>query len=268
MVDPVHNFYRGLSFHKVITLNQSPPKSWQELTVEMPLLPRGWYELAKLKDEDRIEFTREFWFSKIPFDGPNASNYEERLAHFFESLESIDILATQERERTPYELHMIYSLQDGAGFFHGSPPATSEMIDNMSLSLGQLIFPEDYLSFLAIHDGFCKFTDTGLIRTREMARTYLKFQERLEGEIIVTEEGKIVDPKSLVPFYEAFGLHCYQCFYSDPSHPTSKVGNVYYSDYERTFGEFAEQKMLEESLSFPSFLSWLTFYLEDMGFLS
>lgn len=250
-------------FHQVIALHQEPDLNWDELSRQAPLLPRGWFELSRLSSEDRIEFTREYWLAKLPFISPNESHLEERLDTFFESLEAIEIFVTQTKVDQPFDVHMVYGLKEAAGFFHGGPPASELTLDNLRKQFAHVNLPPDYLAFLQIHDGFSKYTDTGLLKSRDMARTFQHLQQLLSEEILVRPDGQGIDPSSLIPFYESFGLHCYQCFYAD-WYPEEEMGNIYFSEPDRTISNFLDRNHLEENLAFTTFLGWLVFYLEDI----
>lgn len=256
-----HEFSDG-HFHEVIALSEWQ-QSWEAMSAKIPLLPRGWYELSQLSVEDRVEFTRVFWLSKLPILTPDESYCEERLETFFESLEDIEIFATQERANHPYEVHMVYALKEGAGYFHGAPPVTSASLEALKRQFAHVQLPPDYLAFLEIHDGFCKYTDTGMIKSKEMARAFQHLQKLLAEDILVRPDGQVIDPSSLIPFYESFGLHCYQCFYAD-WYPKSEMGNIYFSEPEHLISNFFEKHALEENLAFPTFVGWLVFYLEDV----
>ncbi|MCH9627715.1 MAG: hypothetical protein S4CHLAM2_13570 [Chlamydiales bacterium] len=267
MSEHFHEVYDGgessRHFHHVIALHNEPDLEWEKLSQQIPLLPRGWFELSRLPVEDRIEFTREFWLAKIPFISPNESHLEERLYTFFESLDTIEIFATQERPDQLLDVHMVYSLKEAAGFFHGSPPATESALDSLIKQFAHVHLPPDYLAFLQVHDGFCKYTDTGVLKSRHMARTFQHLQHLLIEEVLVRPDGQVIDPSSLIPFYESFGLHCYQCFYAD-WHPEKEMGNLYFSENDRTLSNFLDRTRLEENLAFSTFLAWLVFYLEDI----
>lgn len=254
---------QGGHFHEVIALHADKNLSWDELVKKIPLLPRGWFELSQLSSEDRIEFTRDFWLSKFPILSEEDARSHRRLEDFFATLEEVGIMATQVKEGHPFEVHMVYSLKDDVGFFQGGVPVSEEGIANLIKQFGQMLLPSDYLAFLRIHDGFSKYTDTGLIKSREMSRIYQRFQLMLADEILVNVEGEVINHAHLIPFYESFGLHCYQCFYAD-WYPETEMGNVYFSDYDRTISLWLDARHPEETLSFPTFLSWLVFYLEDI----
>ncbi len=243
-------------FNQVIALHTAKGLEWDLISEMAPLLPRGWWELARLSSEYRIEFTHEFWQSKFPY--VEAGIFE----NFFTHLEDIGIFAVQAKKEGPFDVHMVYTLKDGAGFFQGEPPASVVTTHNLSQKFGNLSFPLDYLAFLEIHDGFSKYTDTGMIKSRDMARAYQKFQQLLSNEIVVNTDGNAVESESLVPFYESSVLHCYQCFYTD-WYPKEEVGNVFFSEYERTISDVSDPYLLKENQAFPTFTDWLKFYLEE-----
>ncbi|MCP5469447.1 MAG: SMI1/KNR4 family protein [Chlamydiales bacterium] len=252
-------------FHKVISLTESD-YSWEALSKNMPNLPRGWFELSRLDVEERLEFTRDFWLSKLLFSSTDAARYERRLEDFFSNLEEVEIYATQESDNMPFELHMIYVMEDATGFFQGGPPPNPAAIETLKKQFSHCNLPPDFLSFLEIHDGFSKYTDTGILKVGQMAQTTRRLQELLAEEVLVRPDGQVIDPQCLIPFYESFGLHSYQCFYSD-WYPEDEMGNVYFSEHDRTISNFLDAGRLEENLAFPTFLGWLVFYLEDIWHL-
>jgi SMI1 / KNR4 family (SUKH-1) len=262
MKDHIHDFFGDkVPFHQVIALHEEPIADWDTITKKMPLLPRGWYELSRLPLEDRIEFSHEYWLAKLPFI--ETVSLEKRLSEFFENLEEIGIYATQLKKGGAFEIHMVYSLKQEVGFFQGGPPASSDTITALIKRFAHVNLPLDYLAFLQIHDGFSKYTDTGMIKTRDMSQTYQRLQKLLVEDLLVRPDGQVISPESLIPFYESFGLHSYQCFYSD-WYPEQEMGNVYFSEHDRSMSNFLDPYSLEENLAFSSFLGWLVFYLEDI----
>lgn len=253
----------GKHFHQVIALHESSHLTWEEVTSMAPLLPRGWFELAALPVEYRVEFTCDYWLSCLPFTSQKSGRLEKKLGEFFDSVEEIGVFATQSKKGEAFEVHMVYSLKENAGFFQGGPPATPEAIETLIKRFESITFPTDYLAFLRIHDGFSKYTDTGILKSRDVTQVYQKLQHQLAEELLVRPDGETIDPSRLVPFYESFGLHCYQCFYAD-WYPEGQIGNVYFSEHERFMSNFLDRNRLEENLAFPSFLDWLIFYLEDI----
>ncbi|MEZ5315001.1 MAG: hypothetical protein R3E91_02145 [Chlamydiales bacterium] len=250
-------------FHHVIPLHRVVDLKWDELCFKTPFLPRGWFELSRLSQEDRIEFTYEFWLSKLPCISQRSNHLEARLRTFFESLEDIEIFATQLKPGHPFDIHMVYALKEAAGFFHGNPPITDLAFDRLCRQFPYVTFPSDYLAFLHIHDGFCKYTDRGLIKSQDMARVYQQFQYLLSEEILIRPDGEEIDTSHLISFYESFELHCYQCFYLDWC-PEEEMGNIYFSLHDRRISNFLDPDHLENNFAFPTFLNWLIFYLEDI----
>jgi hypothetical protein len=270
MSDRVHDYFQESDgpghFQRVIALHEETHIPWEKLNREIPTLSRGWFELSRLSKEDRIEFTRGYWLSKLGGDGSDELNFHDRLNLFFDKLEDVALFATQEMAPAPYELHMVYCLKENSGFFHGSPPATPDILHNFSKQFGNYTFPNDYLAFFSIHDGFSKYTDTGLIKTRDMARNYLRFQEINAGKLFLGPEGQMLDPASLIPFYESFVLHCHQCFCAD-WYPAGEMGNLYYSELEDGLSDFLYHITLDDHYAFTTFLGWLMSYLEGFGHL-
>ncbi len=113
-----NEFSKQPHFHKVLTLHEEKG-DWEALSSIVPFLSRGWYELSQLPSSDRVDFTKDFWFAKLPFLATNGSGLEERLADFFFDLDDIGIFATQNTPQSPFEVHMLYILKDNRDFFMG-----------------------------------------------------------------------------------------------------------------------------------------------------
>lgn len=263
----IRNFYCARSdefphgnFHDVIVLHEKPELSWSDLQKKAPKLIRGWYELAQLSAKDRLEFTQEFWFSKIPFHLPAIDS----LNRFFAQLEDISIFLVQHTFDSPYEPQMVYSCKDGKCFFRGLSPATEESISTLKEAFPQLIFPTDYLAFLQIHDGFSKTTDTGITNSQMMKASYDQFQGYIaaKNEMIMGDNNP-VDPLTLVPFYESFGMPFFQCFWLE-WYPEDEMGNVYYSGKSNAISSLASKDPSIENMAFKTFADWLVFYLETL----
>lgn len=253
-----HEFLNSAQhFNQVIALH-AEHHLWEKLAGEIPHLPKGWYELARLPLEYRIEFTRDYWLSCLPV----TDEAEDFLDDFFCELEEIEIFATQVSKGDAFDVHMVYSLKEHAGFFQGAPPASGEKLETLIQQFSAINFPEDYLAFLRIHDGFSKYTDTGLIKTRDMPKVYQKLQMHLAHEVLVRPDGITLDHARLIPFYESY-LHCYQCFYAD-WYPEKDMGNVHFSENDSTMSNFLDPHRLKENLAFPTFVDWLLFYLDDV----
>ncbi len=248
-------------FHRVIPLHDEPLIDWQEASEIAPKLCRGWYELAQLPVEDRIEFTREFWLAKLPY----RPHLNEFLMKFFASLDDIGVFLTQQKYEDPFDVHLVYSLSGNSGFFHGAAPASDAEIINLQKDFPNYILPADYLAFLQIHNGFAKLTDTGMMPSTKMKESYESFQKLMEEgpEPITTTAGHSVDPMSLIPFYESFGMPFFQCFWGE-WYPDQEMGNVYYSALTRTISSCKKKGDDVETMAFETFTDWLMFYLEKI----
>lgn len=247
-------------FHKVIPLHDLERGDWDLISSLVPSMPRGWFELAFLKVGDRLEFLCEHWLARLPFF-PHTS---QGIEFFFNRLDDIGIYITQETYESGYNAQMVYSLKNNAGFFHGKPPMTEANRIRLQEDFPNIILPADYQAFLQIHDGFSKYSDTGITPSYQMLNSFNQFQKYLdESDPLVTASGSTVNPKSLIPFYESFGLRCYQCFWSD-WYPEEEMGNVYYSGIEKSMCDPQGKGSWQEKLTFPTFLDWLAFYLEGI----
>ncbi len=248
-------------FHKVIALHEERLVDWDEAVEMAPTLCRGWYELAQLPVQDRLEFTRDFWLTKLPYH----PTLNEFLGKFFASLDDIGVFLTQRSYEDPFEAHLVYSLADNSGFFHGESPADEIKIINLQKDFPNYILPADYLAFLQIHNGFAKLTDTGITPSTKMKESYEAFQKMLEEseEPITTSDGASVNPVALIPFYESFGMPFFQCFWGD-WYPDQEMGNVYYSALSRRIATCKRKEECAETMAFQTFTDWLMFYLEKI----
>lgn len=248
------------NFHRVIPLHEKNEYKWNDIKSFAPEMPKGWFELAHLSSEDRIAFIKEFWISKLT-SYPKLPNF---LMNFFDHVDDIGIFLIQRKFDDPFECHLIYSLRNNGGFFKGLPPASEQDVLKLKQAYEGYILPEDFLSFLMIHDGFSKTTDTGIIRSQMMPASYASFQKKLaEQDSVLTNSGEQVNPKSLIPFYESFGMPFYQCFWAE-WYPEYEMGNVYYSDTTKTISNVKCRDPCSENLAFPTFAEWLIFYLETI----
>lgn len=250
------------NFHRVVPLHESPELGWEELSKKAPALPRGWFELAQLSREDRIEFTHEFWESRLEYY-PHLSEFFD---NFFKGLDDVGIYITQKLYDQPFEAQLVYSLDGDSGFYRGSPPATDDQVVDLQFSFPDITFPSDYIAFLQVHNGFYKTTDvTGLGSTEEMKSNYEHFQQLFdEGEVIYSKNNLPVNPKTLIPFYESFGMPYYQCFWSE-WYPEHEMGNVYFSGKLKQISDISSGGKSIEHLAFATFTEWLMFYLERIG---
>lgn len=247
------------NFHSVIPLHQSPKITWEAIHSKVPELCRGWFELAHLNVKDRIDFSHDFWLSKLPY----RQGLNESIDRFFASLDDIGIFLTQKKFEDSYETHLVYSIKGDGGFFKGAPPASEKSLDTLQKAFAGYIFPRDYLDFLQIHNGFCKATDcTGITSAENLPESYAGLQKLIqEHEPILTSRNTFVDPKTLIPFYKSFGMPFYQCFWSE-WYPAQEMGNVYYSGEAKTISDVFSGASSSEMMAFPTFTDWLMFYLE------
>lgn len=247
-------------FHHVIPLHHDKKLSWAEASQLCPPLCKGWYELAHLPVQDRIDFTHEFWLTKFPYH----PTINEALDKFFSGIDDIAIYLTQKKYDDPFEAVMVYSLSDNSGFFHGACSAKESDIIALQKVFPNYILPLDYLSFLQIHNGFAKLTDTGITKSTEMEMSYNEFQKMVEKEFpLSTTSGQPVNPRSLIPFYKSFGMSFYQCFWGE-WYPDQEMGNVYYSSSTKTISNSTRQDDFVETMAFNTFADWLMFYLEKI----
>lgn len=248
-------------FHRVIALHDAPDIDWSKIAKMVPCSSKGWFELARLPVQDRIGFTREYWLSKFAYH----PCLEDFLEKFFSSLDDIGVYIIQHKFEDPLTVHMVYSLSNDGGFFHGEPPAAQGEITKLQKQFSDYIFPQDYLTFLEIHDGFSKWMDTGIIKISEMRGGYEGFQEILENESpLVNSKGESINPKTLIPFYKSFGMPFFQCFWAE-WYPDQEMGNVYYSGQTKSISEITCIDDGTETMAFPTFIEWLMFYLEKIN---
>lgn len=247
------------NFHKVIPLHEAPEIDWTWVAKQAPQMCKGWFELAHISSRDRIDFTRDFWLTKMPYH----AGLDDFVSRFFASLDDVGIFLTQQKFDDPFEPHLVYSIKGDNGFFSGSSPATEEQILELQKTFPGQMLPKDYLAFLQIHNGFCKTTDcTGIIRSAQMKGCYEQFQGMMAGQDpSIAGKTQTVNPKSLIPFYESFGMPFFQCFWTE-WYPQEEMGNVYYSGLANTISPVTGSEPDPENMAFPTFTDWLIFYLE------
>ncbi len=249
----------GEAYHKVIPLHEEdlPYERVQEL---VPKMPRGWFELCRLPVEDRIEFTKSYWLSKLTFFPEFAS----AIGAFFENVGDIGIFLTQKFDE-PFVAHFVYGLKGGGGFYQGAIPIDDEEVFYLANQFPGIIFPQDYIAFLEIHNGFAKPGDSGVVPSHRVKELHDELIALFEmSDPILTWEKQSVDPTKLFPFYESFAALSYQCFWDD-WHPDQEMGNVYFSQEPRIFSDTRNSKSASETMAFPSFIEWLIFYLERVA---
>lgn len=267
MDDHVAEYYSHFSdttpsgnFYDVVPLHETP-FSLEQVRRKVPKFCKGWYELSRLNKADRLEFLRDFWLSKLPFH----PDLKSTVLNFFSSLDDIGIFLVCKEPDEPYIAEMVYSRKNGGGFFRGSLPATEEDLARFKVEFPDFFFPTDYLAFLQIHNGFSKATDvTGITPLKEMKDLYLDFQEMfIEENLSLKFRGKSVEPRSLIPFYESFGMPFFQCFLAE-WRPRNEMGNVYFSANTLQISDLKPGAKGAESLAFEAFFEWLAFYLDQI----
>jgi len=247
----------GEDFQEVIFLNEQHDLQWQEIVEKSPDLPRGWFELSRLDAGDSVELVRGFWLDSLPF----FPSSHALIADFFDRLDSISVVIVRGEEGLQPE--MVYSLADGSSFFRGLPPATKKDIREFCTEMDRSM-PADYLAFLEIHNGFGKLSELGVLKVEDIGEARRYVQDLLwKCEEPLKSGGKIVDPSSLIPFYETLGMGSFQCFYAD-WYPTNEMGNVYLSGIDYKISNVADRKTWGENLAFPTFAEWLAYYLGGM----
>jgi hypothetical protein len=248
------------NFHKVIALHEKPEISWFEVVQMVPNICKGWFELSKLSVADRIEFLRDFWLNKIPYH----PEMPEFIMNFFSTLDDVEIFIIQRKYDDPFEARLVYSLKDNRGFFHGAVGASDEELVVLQSLFPEIILPEDYMAFLKIHNGFSKATDTGILKSTVVEETRNRFKLLIEqGGPLFTPSGQLVDPNTLIPFYESFGMPVFQCFWSE-WYPEQEMGNIYYSGITKSISDIHGVDLGTENMAFATFSDWLMFYLENI----
>lgn len=257
---PYSDDYPHAHFHAVIPLHEKPDFDWKWVQEIAPQLHRGWYELARLEIRDRIDFMRDFWMAKF-VDSPKFCLFVEE---FFKTVDDLGIFLTQRTYDDPFEPQCVYSLSGNSGFYHGNPPITEEEKTALQNHFPDFILPEDYLRFLQIHNGFYKQTDSGVFKSTCMPEKQMTFKRLLEeGEPVRTSKGTLVNPKSLIPFYQSFNMPFFQCFWGE-WYPDQEMGNVYFSGSTNTITDSTQLGVGAETMSFETFTDWLIFYLEKI----
>lgn len=249
------------NFHHVLSLHDAPDIQWEDVKAKIADLPRGWYELAEMKAQDRIDMLRDYWLSQLSYQ----CHLMEQVDSFFSKLDDIGIFLIQAKFDDPYKAELVYSLKDNSGFFRGAAPATDKQIVELQKAFPESIFPEDYTAFMRMHNGFFKANDTGIIPVGQVPDKYRVFAEQFLGDdFLMTTSGEIVNPKSLIPFYESFGMPFYQCFWNE-WYPANEMGNVYYSGITKTISCVKSKDPNCDAMAFNTFTDWLMFYLETIA---
>ena len=115
------------NFHAVIALHETNDMPWESIVEKAPTMPKGWYELSRLKIKDRIEFTRDFWLATLPYH----PQFDSFLTNFFELLDDIGIFITQKRSEDLFKPHLVYSLSKNKSIYRGEPPISEAALSNL-----------------------------------------------------------------------------------------------------------------------------------------
>lgn len=242
-------FQTDSNFEKVRVLSEEPEARWEQFAEELTDLPRGWFELSRISPRDRIDFIRDFWLHRIPFH----PSIRSIVSEFFDRLDDIAVVLRKEKEEDLWNAELVYSLRDNSCFFRGLPPPTEQDIAELRGEMG-VHFPRDYLAFIHIHNGFGKLSELGVLKIEEIPDARRRVMELvLQAEKTVQFGNAAVDAGSLIPFFEAYGLASFQCFYAD-WYPGSEMGNVYLSGIDYTLSGANE-----------TFLEWLAQYLQGVN---
>lgn len=249
--------YEDGNFEEVLVLSEGPAKDWSEIERFAPNLPRGWFELSRVPSEDRVEFSRAFWLKRLPFN----IKAHTAISDFFSSLDDVGVVLSKKKDSWVPQL--VYSFMDNSCFFRGLAPASDFQIDELKEEL-DFAFPSDWIAFTKIHNGFGKLSELDVLNIEEIPMVRRKVMEMLIKAPQAIKSGeKVIDPSSLIPFFEASGLSSFQCFYAD-WYPGNEMGNVYFSGIDSTVSDVARREAWGDNGAFPTFLEWLASYLEGM----
>jgi hypothetical protein len=245
-------------FQEVKFLSEEVGLGWDE--VSGTGIPRGWFELSQVGMEDRVGFTKDFWLGTLPYHPKGTGVIED----FFDRLDDVAVILCRQTKEEPWRAELVYSLRDNSSFFRGLVPAESETIDWVQRKLGAAL-PRDYRAFLNLHDGFGKLTELGVMPIEDLEEAHRELVELiLRSEPLLRSGETVVDPHSLYPFYEEYGMGSFQCFHSE-WYPGSEMGNVYFSGIDYMVSDVSERKGWAENLAYPTFLEWLASFLEGMN---
>jgi hypothetical protein len=256
----VHKYFEGQTeVEEFRFLSDEANTQWSELEKSAPDLPRGWFELSRIRPHDRIDFVSSLWLENLPYR-PAA---HDALSDFFDRLDDVGVVLTREGVEA-WSPELVYSLEDDSCFFRGLLPCTEPDLGEMRQEIGALL-PKDYIAFLKMHNGFGKISEMGLLKASEIgdARRRLMQIIRNDERLLKSSQG-IVEPGSLIPFFEVLGLNSFQCFDSD-WYPENEMGNVYFSGIDYTLSERSDRQKWADNLAFPTFSDWLANYVEGMN---
>ncbi|NGX51567.1 MAG: hypothetical protein K1060chlam2_01437 [Chlamydiae bacterium] len=218
---------------EVVLFHEKQELTWDGAREASPHLTKGWFELSKLEPGVRLEFIRDYWINSLPFS-PQFYAFVDR---FFSKVQEVGIVAVRG------DVYMTYALK--SALFFGGPPLVDREIELIKEQF-DFPLPLDYLQFFRVHNGLSRGEESGLFPSRLL----LDETEKIHSRKGVLKYGsKEIDPRELFPFYHD---STYQCFYKSWT-IDEEVGNVHCSLHDGR---------VSDSSAFPSFLDWLTHYLE------
>ena len=230
---------------------------FDNVLLEVESLPRGWYELSRLNKEDRINFSRDYVLKNLPYI-PHIYSF---VFNFFDSLDDVDVILTKNNDEEFYTPQIVYSKKKSDVFFRGFIPADEELIDQIDMHFNNML-PFDFVSFLKIHNGFCKNDDTGIFKIEDFDSVYDNFLKIVESKDSSIKLGsKFIDPNSLIPFYQCYNKDEFQCFNIE-WFPKNQTANVYYTGSDNSISDYLTNFSWHENFAFETFLDWLIFYLD------
>ncbi len=244
-------------FREVIFFDDQSHLTWKEIeALASGNFPRPWFELFKLSHLDRLDFLRSYWEKILPFE----SKVFSFLDFFFSKIDDVVVVMVKDFQKEPYRIEMAYTMKSNPKlFFRGGPPVSKEELHQLNAHFDYLL-PGDFLAFLQIHNGFAKGEDQGILPMHKILKKTVEIRE-IASQISkkISSEGEF-NPEALIVFYQSYHENFFHCFYTE-WFPKSEVGNVFYSLPENRISTVKEGS---KDLAFPTFLEWLTFYMEDI----
>lgn len=264
----VRNYYKNIGrsnihqskIYEVFPLHEDSAISWKNISELVPYLPKIWYEVCQMDKHARIEAVFSYWLKVFYNRGLDCKD----IGSFFQNLDDIGVFVFNLGPGLPYEVEMVYSMADESCFYYGQMPICPNEISLLDTQFDGYL-PSDYLSFLQIHNGFSKHTDTGLFSAQDLYKKYRMLMRDISSKkLCITTQGHFIDPKDLIPFYESFSTKSYQCFLKEWN-CASDVGNVFFSLRDGSVSNYREVEFPSNTLAFSSFFEWLKFYVEPVG---
>lgn len=244
----VIDFYQNRHNQEAIAVHEHPKWEFEQWLEKAPGLPRGWWELACLILEDRMEFMKAFWSIRFAY----SPGIQTVIRNFFSCVDDLGVYLVKKRGEQYFLPHLVYSMKDH--FYHGAPPVTKEGVQKVYHIL-QHKLPEDYISLMNIHNGFARNSDEGIFPIEQIPEeVHTLYAELFRGLHPMTFEGEPLDPQCLIPFYKKEKESFYQCFHKE-WYPEREMGTLGLS-----LGTHATAEVFKQSV-FSSFLNWLIVYL-------